>query len=67
MCYDDPYDYSTDLETGIEYVAPYGNTKSAMYIGNSAAGIRSYRNEYTNCYLSDDAAIFHLSSTKLDE
>lgn len=43
-CYDNAYTYSTDLQTAIEYVAPYGNTKSALYIGNSVAGIRSYTN-----------------------
>lgn len=63
MCYDSPANYNTNIKTGIEFAAPYGTTKSALYIGNSVAGVRSNRNDYRNCYLSDDAAIYHLYST----
>jgi len=66
-CYDSAYSNTGTFKTGIEFAAPYGDTKTAMWVGNSVAGIRSRRNTFENCYLSDDAAIYHLLTTRLDE
>lgn len=51
--------------SSITTAAPTGNTKAALYIEGSTAGVTSTDNTYRYCYFSEDAAIYHLVDTKI--
>ena len=62
-CYDNAFNYNTQIKPSLESQYPTGSTNSAIYLHNSIVGFVSTSNTFANCYISRDSGILNLQNT----